>query len=137
MSQQKLLQLRDALLVMANLYDFGEHPEWFDPDFGICSNAKEAMRHFMPDDDANPWLYLQEAFKVMGLDKTYPVPHPVWGAQQAFDFGTLWSGDEYGDNRRALCRSLVAYIEAELAHKDAKFDPPIWRRHNIRGFKHE
>lgn len=115
MNRQQLMHLRDALLVMANLYDFGERPEWFDPDFGICSNANSAMRHFMPNDDAHPWLYLQEAFKVMELDKDYPVPHPWFGACKAYGRSILWADSEYGDNRRALCRSLVAYIEAEVA----------------------
>lgn len=120
MNRQQLLQLREALLVMAGLYNSGSYPEWFDPYCGICQNAYVAMRHFMPDDAPSTYAYLQKAFVAMGLDQDYPVTHTWMGACRAYGRTPLWADSMYGDNRRALCRSLVAYIEAEVAHKDAQ-----------------
>lgn len=76
---------------------------------GICAELSEVfdLSHYeisiIVGDIAENWS------KFSG-SRTFPVPHPMIDSARAFDTGSIWSADEYGNNRRDLC----AFIAEEL-----------------------
>ena len=74
---------------------------------GICSN--------IPDYNRSTCIQL---FLRMGLDPVAPVQHPTLSPSDAYCFALdKWDFNEYGNNRRALLKSMIRFIEEH--HPDA------------------
>lgn len=77
-------------------------------DFGLCRELRLKFDFTIPHKAYESWALWTGRYP-------FPVPHPTLDPSKAFLLAyDMWSDDEYGDNRRALCRHLADWMEKNL-----------------------
>lgn len=84
------------------------------PSLGLCQNIAFYFPACMVD-----VIYHFISWDKFSGDPALPVPHPTMLPVVAYcNLLNLWGDDEYGDNRRDLCRHCADCIEARWFKKD-------------------
>lgn len=82
---------------------------------GICYNFECCATDAHGFDTVNYWGVMSVMFRLMGVDKFYPVQHPTMPAEDAYNkFLDLWDvTTEYGCSRWAFLDRLIYFAEAQ------------------------